>query len=68
MYIRRHIPSYATRQRCYKKQLDEKVVIDICSILANTFYLNIKREENVFFITSLYKVDRILKDRAKEVG
>ena len=34
----------------------------ICEISANTLYFNIKRPTNEFFQTSLYEIDRIIKE------
>ena len=35
----------------------------ITLILANAFYFNIKKKENKFFLTSIYKIKRLIKDK-----
>jgi len=37
--------------------------IDICGISAAAFHVNLKRDQNTFFTTSLYEIDRILEER-----
>ena len=29
----------------------------------NAFYFNIKKKENKFFLTSIYKIERLIKDK-----
>ena len=43
-----------------------KASIDICVISAAAFELNLKKKENTFFLTSLYEIDAILKDRLEK--
>ena len=40
--------------------------VDIISINGLAFSLNIYRQGNTIFITSLYKIDRILEDRKED--
>jgi hypothetical protein len=40
----------------------------IALILTNAFYFNIKRPKNKFFTTSLYKIDRILANKADDAA
>ena len=40
--------------------------VDIISINGLIFSLNIYRQSNIIFITSLYKIDRILEGRKKD--
>ena len=50
-------------------QLELKYSIDICSISAIAFRSNLRRRENTFCTTSLYKINCILKERqAKEAS
>ncbi len=41
----------------------QRPTIDICQITANAFHLNLKKKDNEFFTTSLYEIDRLLKER-----
>jgi len=46
---------------------DEKLSsIDICGISGEAFQLNLKREENQFFTTSFYEIDRLIEERTDE--
>ena len=38
-------------------------IIDICEISTNVLYFNIKRPNTEFFQSSLYEIDRLLRDR-----
>ncbi len=40
----------------------QRPTIDICQITANAFHLNLKKKDNEFFTTSLYEIDRLLKE------
>jgi hypothetical protein len=40
-----------------------KPTIDICQITANAFHLNLKKKDNKLFTTSLYEIDRLLRER-----
>ena len=42
--------------------------IDITHISTTDFHFNLYRPENEVFQTSLYEIDRILKERAKSDG
>jgi hypothetical protein len=41
----------------------QRPTIDICQITTNAFHLNLKKKDNEFFTTSLYKIDQLLKER-----
>jgi hypothetical protein len=41
-------------------------VVDICGISAAVFRTNLKQEQNTYFTTLLYKIDRILQDYAEQ--
>ena len=43
----------------------ESGFINIAALNAVDFYFNLKRRKNEIFSTSLYEIDRILKDRQK---
>ena len=51
----------------YPTEPQKPTTIDICSISAAAFYINLKREQNELFITSLYEIDREL-ERRKETA
>ncbi len=40
----------------------QRPTIDIYQITANAFHLNLKKKDNEFFTTSLYKIDWLLKE------
>ncbi len=44
------------------KDKSKPVVVDITAISTVCIYFNLKQKENKAFITSLYKIDRILED------
>ena len=54
-----------TRRTTVKEVLP---AIDITYIDVTDFYFNLYRPENEVFQTSLYEIDRILKERAKSDG
>ena len=39
------------------------LLVNICYISAIGFYQNLKRPNTITFITSLYKINRIIKDK-----
>jgi hypothetical protein len=41
-------------------------VVDIAGISGPAFLLNMRRKGNTIFITSLYKIDRILESRKED--
>jgi hypothetical protein len=43
-------------------------VVDIAIISAIAFYFNIYRKDNEVFITSLYKINRIINKREEEIA
>src|SRR3954453_5512360 len=47
----------STTPRQVKKKEVVKPTIDICGISAVAFQMNLKREENIFFATSLFKIN-----------
>ena len=42
-------------------------IVDIAAISAIAFYFNIYRKDNKVFITSLYKIDRIINKREEKL-
>jgi hypothetical protein len=50
-----------------EKERQQKPTIDICGISAAAFWLNLQKENNIFFATSMFEIDRELKARAPEV-
>ncbi|KAK6581227.1 hypothetical protein PZA11_005918 [Diplocarpon coronariae] len=57
------IPPNTNRPRSDPVRKCPKAAVPICEISANAFHYNMKRKETEFFQTSIYKVDRILKER-----
>jgi hypothetical protein len=53
----------ALRQR--KASQKNKPLIDICGISAVAFKTNLKQEQNTYFTTSLYEIDRLLEERSE---
>src|SRR4051794_21149624 len=49
-----------------KKKEVVKLTIDICGISAMAFQANLKREENIFFATSLFEIDYELTARTPD--
>jgi hypothetical protein len=49
----------------YPTEPPPKAPSSFCIVLlsVNGFYFNLKRKENKFFTTSLYKINRLLDDR-----
>ena len=43
-------------------------IVDIAAIRAIAFYFNIYRRDNKVFITSLYKINRIIAEREEELA
>jgi hypothetical protein len=50
----------ALRQQ--KASLKNNPIVDICGISAIAFKTNLKQEQNTYFTTSLYKIDRLLQE------
>jgi hypothetical protein len=48
----------------HEKTVQKAFSIDICSIMAAAFRVNLRRENNILFVTSLYKIGRELESRA----
>ena len=40
-------------------------IIDICGVSAAAFKTNLKQAQNTYFTTSLYEIDRLLKERSE---
>ena len=62
------VPKKLERQSQAERQAkkEKQATIDICGISSEVFQLNLWKRENTFFITSLYEIDCILKERTEQ--
>jgi hypothetical protein len=60
--------TFIYRQKLYLKPISKAdtkpVIVNIAAISAIGTYFYIQREENKAFLTSIYKIDRILQEQA----
>jgi hypothetical protein len=54
------------RRPMQKEIKQRKPTIDICNISAAAFQVNLQREDNIFFTTSMFEIDRELEARIPE--
>ena len=57
----------ATRKRPVPNAKRQKLCrVDLALIGGTGFHMGMKRKENKFFTTSLYKIDRLIKEKASQ--